>query len=590
MPPKRYTILDIDVVSEVVSKEELVIAKETLNLELGSIAILCGNSEVGKSFLALKICANCIKEKHKPFFWSIEDNRKSIFERVNNVNSFYPFDTSKIEFSTELPVRQKTPATNLFDELDSLRDCNVIILDTFSAFFSQFGFADQNNQNDVQMFFNVLSEIARKNNQAILLIHHLDKKGESLLGSSVIGNAARLVYQLSLPANTNKNTTNYRVASVLKDSSYINKGEHSKIIQVLNNPNVAEVISQDMLLEEKYKFLEPLYKKEIIYFYEFAGQVTMHENRGLFYLSSNKIEDSRFYEEFKKNDNQYSIALQNPNGSRYMINLKNKLLNQTHRSILDALFLYVRHNVSFNKIRYHQNKNWDITVHIRPYEFLKNYMNKTPQNYEWLKSNLEDIGRFSYDLSYYQNINGKEDIVTMRDKEILTFDSVERITRSTGKISAVFILTIRSEYIQRLCSESSFVYDAETIKILVNLRSQAVQDLVRFLISFPDKKILTFKEFCNIKAYKSYKAPIVISRQKKEFIKAKDKLIHFGINVYGKNVPLAEYDDRGLAERYKDEDDLIFIYESNNKIKRLVKKDDIMNRLNIQDNQLLNFQ
>ena len=34
--------------------------------------------------------------------------------------------------------------------------------------------------------------------------------------------------------------------------------------------------------------------------------------------------------------------MQNPNGSSYAITLKNKLLNQTHRSILDAIFLYIK--------------------------------------------------------------------------------------------------------------------------------------------------------------------------------------------------------------------------------------------------------
>ncbi|WP_276953244.1 hypothetical protein [Helicobacter rodentium] len=82
--------------------------------------------------------------------------------------------------------------------------------------------------------------------------------------------------------------------------------------------------------------------------------------------------------------------------------------------------------------------------------------------------------------------------------------------------------------------------------------------------------------------------PVVISRQKKEFIKAKDELINFGINVYGRNVPFEEYDDEVLASRYKDENDLIFTYENNNKVKRFIKKNDPMNKLNVKNNKFIN--
>lgn len=80
-----------------------------------------------------------------------------------------------------------------------------------------------------------MTRIATKNNQTILLIHHLDKKGENIMGSSVIKNAPRLVYQLSFPQSESKNTTTYRHLSVLKDSNNINAGEYSKIIKILDN-------------------------------------------------------------------------------------------------------------------------------------------------------------------------------------------------------------------------------------------------------------------------------------------------------------------------------------------------------------------
>lgn len=42
------------------------------------------------------------------------------------------------------------------------------------------------------------------------------------------------------------------------------------------------------------------------------------------------------------------------NGSPYTISLKNSLLTQTHKNILDALFLYIKKNVDTNVIKkYH---------------------------------------------------------------------------------------------------------------------------------------------------------------------------------------------------------------------------------------------
>ncbi|ECX9180486.1 AAA family ATPase, partial [Campylobacter coli] len=222
--PKRNTINTITL--GIFSDENVsVICEDTIKLERGSVAVLSGNSEVGKSFLALKVCANAINDGLKPFFWSIEDKNKAILERIKNIENFYPFNSLEFEFSNELPKIDKEPMDSLKEELNELADCDLIVLDTFSAFFSILGFKDQNNQNDVQNFFNILTDVAKSNNQAILLLHHLDKKGESLMGSSVIINAPRLVYKLSFQKGEDKSSTTYRLLEVLKDNNNINAGE-----------------------------------------------------------------------------------------------------------------------------------------------------------------------------------------------------------------------------------------------------------------------------------------------------------------------------------------------------------------------------
>ncbi|MBX0794618.1 AAA family ATPase [Campylobacter jejuni] len=589
--PKRNTINTITL--GIFSDENVsVICDDTIKLERGSVAVLSGNSEVGKSFLALKVCANAINDGLKPFFWSIEDKNQAILERIKNIENFYPFNSTELEFSNELPKIDKDSINGLQEELNELADCDLIVLDTFSAFFSFLGFKDQNNQNDVQNFFNVLIDTAKLNNQAILILHHLDKKGESLMGSSVIVNAPRLVYKLSFQKGEDKNSTTYRLLEVLKDNNNINAGEYQKIIKVLHNSSIDEPLIKNIKADSiDSHTLEIINKKDIsaVSVNELAeGYVTMNENRGVFYLSSRKLTDSNFYKIFKENDNKIDFEMTGANGSSYAISLKNSLLTQTHRNILDALFLYIKKNVETSVIKKYQENFWDMEVRLEPYKFLKQYLNKAPSNYSWLKQKFTEISRFAYDLAFTQNVEDKDKkTITQRDKGILMFDSVERITKDNGMIVSVFVLTVRREYIKKLETESTLSYDDDLSQILINLNSLVAQDLIRFLTSFPDKKILSYSEFCDIKAYKLYKESSIISKQKKEIVKLKDKFIEFGINIYGKGVEFAEYDDNFFYDKYKNENDLFFVYQSNNRVKRFIKRNDPMNQLNTKNNKFI---
>ncbi len=65
--PKRNTVETVNL-GLFADESVTVLCQETVRLELGSVAVLSGQSEVGKSFLALKCCANAINEGFKPFF------------------------------------------------------------------------------------------------------------------------------------------------------------------------------------------------------------------------------------------------------------------------------------------------------------------------------------------------------------------------------------------------------------------------------------------------------------------------------------------------------------------------------------------
>lgn len=296
------------------------------------------------------------------------------------------------------------------------------------------------------------------------------------MGSSVIINAPRLVYKLSFQKGEDKNSTTYRLLEVLKDNNNINAGEFQKTIKVLQNFSIDEPLIKDVKVEDiDNHTLEIINKKDIsaVSVNDLAeGYVTMNENRGVFYLSSRKLTDTNFYKAFKENDNKIEFEMASFNGSSYAITLKNSLLTQTHRNILDALFLYIKKNVDTSVIKKYQENFWDMEVRLEPYKFLRQYLNKSPSNYSWLKQKFTEISRFAYDLAFTQNIEDKDKKTIMqRDKGILMFDSVERITKENGVIVSVFVLTVRREYIKRLETESTLSYDDDLSKILIDLNS-----------------------------------------------------------------------------------------------------------------------
>lgn len=201
---------------------------------------------------------------------------------------------------------------------------------------------------------------------------------------------------------------------------------------------------------------------------------------------------------------------------------------------------------------------------------------------------MDEISRFAYDLTYKTTIDGKEHITTLRDKRILMFDlSEQKIKKQNGVEVSTFIITIQREYIKRLQNESTLAYDEDLSKILVNIGSLVVQDLIRFLTTFSEKKILTFSIFCDIKTYKTYKTASVISKIKKEIIKNKDKLTEFGIRIYGEGVPFGKDDDEISYQKYINTNDIVFISEGSDRVKRFISKKDSMNKLNTKINKYI---
>lgn len=194
------------------------------------------------------------------------------------------------------------------------------------------------------------------------MLHHLDKKGEQLIGSSVIMNSPRLVYKLAFQKGEDRTTTTYRILEVLKDSNNINCGDYDKIIKILENSNIDEPLVKQIEAENlDEKTLALINKKDLSIIDVDTlsdGYVTMNENRGVFYLSSRNFSNSIFYKKFKENGNQVEFKMTNLNGSSYAINLKNSLLTQTHRSILDALFLYMKQNIDSSVIKKYQDNLW----------------------------------------------------------------------------------------------------------------------------------------------------------------------------------------------------------------------------------------
>lgn len=118
-----------------------------------------------------------------------------------------------------------------------------------------------------------MSELAFENNQAILILHHLDKTGSNLMGSSVLFNSPRLIYKLEFESDKKKNSS-CRKVEILKDSNQINSDGYAEKIQIFSYSDFElEIDDAEMI---KKQDIAPVSSKEI------EGVVTMQENRGFF--------------------------------------------------------------------------------------------------------------------------------------------------------------------------------------------------------------------------------------------------------------------------------------------------------------------
>ncbi|MCR2062909.1 hypothetical protein [Campylobacter helveticus] len=79
----------------------------------------------------------------------------------------------------------------------------------------------------------------------------------------------------------------------------------------------------------------------------------------------------------------------------------------------------------------------------------------------------------------------------------------------------------------------------------------------------------------------------MISKIKKEIIKNKDKLTEFGIRIYGEGVPFGKDDDEISYQKYKNTNDIVFISEGSDRVKRFISKKDSMNKLNTKINKYI---
>jgi RecA-family ATPase len=189
-----------------------------------TISILDGPSGVGKSLFALEICYTLATGKNffgmpstlqptNVLYINAEDTKYQLFKRISKIAQYYPktnnffwlsaFDKNLKFYTTRLFVRKsnKIQLTLMGQFLnEQIREYNIkfVVLDSIINFFG----LDENNTEDVAMFYEYLKEIIRDNDCSFLLVHHQTKetlKGRAGIfrGSEIFRDQARTRMMMS---------------------------------------------------------------------------------------------------------------------------------------------------------------------------------------------------------------------------------------------------------------------------------------------------------------------------------------------------------------------------------------------------------
>ena len=525
---------------------------ETLPILKNRNVLMYGKGGIGKSFLAIRVALEAQSKNYEVLYISLEEDADSISTKTRELIDTFNYDKEQMP----LPLIQTDLNLSILNKLPSFiikNKINLVIIDTLAICLQKLNLKENEND-DITKLYDKLREIINisktaDNDLSFLLIHHEGKNKEGgSRGATAITDGAKLVYHVS---KENEKTAFVNVVYE-KDNDCVKKYYNISKAQ-LREPTLEDI--------QKYKLLDNITtidntQSDLIQIKSFdkGGFISVNEIRAMTFLPTrvSTAESNSLYKNFIENNKTLKERFMLTNNMGYIERtIKDELLTQTHRTILDGL-------LRFKSFKIHQQKEGEplYIVTFSPSEFLR-FLGKDRRQYGWLKKILEEIEHFSYDLEVVLFDKDKNETIRKKiyGKNILKFkvveieDGVDLFDPISIKESlnvenlkrAKWTVTLMPEYVRMLEEESTLDYSFK-IPQLARINNNLLLDIIRYLLTTSHKKI-TFKELCKERNYDKYCSRPTINRAKQilldgvfkpSYVNSEDEIIElkdFGIET-----------------------------------------------------------
>lgn len=190
--------------SQVISKKTSFCLIDFIPLPIGAVTMLSARGGSGKSVLALQIALRAADKKIKTLAWLSEDPAYTTKYRLDKISTMTGIEINNdyLNFSDQIPfqiLKKEYNAVNtnplFFEFKTACKDYQVIIIDPLIAFYGGF----ENDNTDARKFMDLLTEWAKQDDKAIILIHHHAKfriNEQDARGASAFVDATRAHYTI----------------------------------------------------------------------------------------------------------------------------------------------------------------------------------------------------------------------------------------------------------------------------------------------------------------------------------------------------------------------------------------------------------
>ena len=177
-----------------------------LPIPKSAVSMLTASGGVGKSFLAIQIACQIVKEKlsRRVLLWLSEDpegqSRKRLDDILSRVMNVYEAKAymDNIDIIGSDSQTPHITIDNLEEFQKMIEGYAVVIIDPLIAFYA----GDENNNGEARSFMNMFTHTAQKHMQSIIFVHHHSKGSKenkgSTRGAGAFVDAVRAVYELEL--------------------------------------------------------------------------------------------------------------------------------------------------------------------------------------------------------------------------------------------------------------------------------------------------------------------------------------------------------------------------------------------------------